>query len=328
MELVSIVVPVYNVEQYLDQCISSLLKQEYENIEIILVDDGSTDSSGSICDNYSSKYSMITTIHQENKGLSGARNVGTMNAKGAFIAFIDSDDWVSKDYIGYQLKLAEEYGADIVATKDISVWSEAEVTIPDSIKESIEVFNTEEALEQMCYGFKFGPSACKLFRTELIKRHLFPEKVLYEDLAIMYRIIGECKKLVFSNLPKYYYRRRSTSIINQQFDERHLVILNHTENLRSYIKSNFPSIMQSAYFESGYVISQIMPMVIRSNNVEVYRKLQSEMRKYYKNIISDRKVPLKYKIRCCVISAGRKPTEIEIAIENKLKYSIGRKMND
>ena len=328
MKLVSVVVPVYNVEAYLEKCIDSLIHQDYENVEIILVDDGSTDNSGEICDKYSEQYSNVITIHQKNMGLSGARNTGTANANGEYIAYIDSDDWVSDDYVSYQIALSEKYNADIVVISDISVWSDGDACVPQTINEKIECFDAEKALEQMCYGHRFGPSACKMFRAELVKRNLFPLGVLYEDLAVMFKIIGECTNLVYSNLPKYFYRRRASSIINQDFNDRHLIILEHTKKLRNYINEHFPSVLDAAMFESAYVITQLMPLVINSNSADIYKKLRTEMKSYYKSVIKNMNVSNKYKIRCFSIVHGWWLTKIEYKFESLLKKKTGKTMAD
>ena len=122
MDKVSVIVPVYNVKKYLKQCVISILNQDYSNLELILVDDGSTDGSGDICDIFKDEFPSILVIHQENQGLSAARNTGTKAATGYYISYIDSDDWVTPDYISYQIKLAKKYNADIVVTRQQSVW--------------------------------------------------------------------------------------------------------------------------------------------------------------------------------------------------------------
>lgn len=325
MKLVSVVVPVYNVETYLEKCIDSIIHQDYENVEIILVDDGSTDRSGEICDRYSQQYNNVTTIHQNNMGLSGARNTGTANANGDYIAYVDSDDWVSLDYISYQIKLAEKYNADIVAVKQLSVWNEVEPNQSDK-RELVEAFSNKEAVNEMCYGYKFGASACKLIKLNIATKYPFPVGKLYEDLAVMYKMLSECNCVVYSNIGRYFYRRRATSIINQSFNPKHLCILDHTRELRDFVQARYPDITKAAIYKSAYVITQIVPMVVNANEKKVFKSLKTEMRNYFFYVIFNPKVKMKYKIRCMVIVLGFGFAKLESNVENSIKNRQGKKM--
>lgn len=325
MKLVSVVVPVYNVEAYLEKCIDSIIHQDYENVEIILVDDGSTDRSGEICDRYSQQYNNVTTIHQNNMGLSGARNTGTANANGDYIAYVDSDDWVSLDYISYQIKLAEKYNADIVAVKQLSVWNEVEPNQSDK-RELVETFSNKEAVNEMCYGYKFGASACKLIKLNIATKYPFPVGKLYEDLAVMYKMLSECNCVVYSNIGRYFYRRRATSIINQSFNPKHLCILDFTRELRDFVQARYPDITKAAVYKSAYVITQIMPMVVNANEKTVFKSLKTEMGNYFFNVFFNPKVKMKYKIRCMVIVLGFGFAKLESNVEYSIKNKQGKKM--
>ncbi len=144
---VSVIVPVYNVKQYIDQCLDSLLHQDYADYEVILVDDGSTDGSGTICDAVAGTNDNVKVIHQENQGLSAARNSGTAVATGEYVAYVDSDDWVAENYISYQMKLALAYDADIVTVRQQSMWNGSKLGPTDYSIEKVERFNTSEAME-------------------------------------------------------------------------------------------------------------------------------------------------------------------------------------
>lgn len=219
MDLVSIIVPIYNVEKYLDRCINSLLSQTYKNIEIILVDDGSTDESGEICDKYES-IPNITVIHQKNKGLSGARNTGIDLAKGEWVTFIDSDDFVSEDYVEYLLKLCIDYG---VMVSQCGAVRGTEDVFPSEV---VEVKNVKwkfcdlytspsRAYRTVAWG--------KLFKKNLFEGLRFPEGLINEDEDTIFKLMYMAKEAVITNKHMYYYYMSPVSILrspkeNVKFD--------------------------------------------------------------------------------------------------------------
>lgn len=211
--ILSIIVPVYNVQEYLDACINSLLSQTYERIEIILVDDGSTDDSGRICERYAGLDSRIRLIHKENGGLSDARNAGIEIAKGEYIGFVDSDDWISTKMYEVLLRNLEVSKADIAVCERVAVY-------PDRMEDcggtdSICVLNQEESLDILYANKKYGSYACnKLFRKELFKSIRFPKGRLFEDIYIMHELFGLANRVVFIDTGLYFYLQRPNSIVN------------------------------------------------------------------------------------------------------------------
>ena len=156
-ELISVVVPVYNVEKYLERCVDSIIKQTYKNLDIILVDDGSQDNSGKICDKYKEKYNNIQVIHQKNQGLSIARNNGLAIAEGNYITFIDSDDWIKKDMIESLFNAMHKYKADIASVAVYDVYDSGQV-IKNVKYKNVKVLSREEALE--CFLFNGYLTVC------------------------------------------------------------------------------------------------------------------------------------------------------------------------
>lgn len=213
--ILSIIVPVYNVQDYLDTCIKSLISQTYERIEIILVDDGSTDDSGRICDRYADLDSRIQVIHKENGGLSDARNLGIEIAKGEYVGFVDSDDWISTKMYEVLLKNLEVSKADIAVCERVAVY-------PDRMEDcggtdSICVMNQEESLDILYANKKYGSYACnKLFRKELFKSIRFPKGRLFEDIYIMHELFGLANHVVFIDTGLYFYLQRPNSIVNSK----------------------------------------------------------------------------------------------------------------
>ena len=323
---VTVVVPVYNVEEYLPKCLDSLAGQDYDNLQIVLVDDGSTDGSGKICDKYVNEHHNAEVIHQENQGLSAARNSGTKRSTGYYIAYVDSDDWVSHDYISYQVTLAERYDADIVVVRQQSVWNGINSEEIDYNGEEIVCYNQEEALETMLYGYKLQTSACKLFKREIMLNHPFPVGELYEDAAIMYNVFCDVNTVVASNLPLYCYRRRKGSIVNERFDTRHLVIIEHSNQIYDLIKNKHPQLIQAAGYRHAYSITEIAPKILSANDLESFRFAQDELRKHYKDLMKNRKASNKIKIRGFAIKHGMVLAKMEIKAEAIYKRIIGKNL--
>lgn len=214
MELISIIVPVYKVEEYLDECVESIVQQTYENLEIILVDDGSPDTCPEKCDNWAERDSRINVIHKKNGGLSDARNAGMHTATGQYIAFVDSDDWIEKTYIESLYRAIQENGAEISACDVREVYCKADVpTVCDTSARTTKS-TPEEALGELLKGRTFRAVAWnKLYRAELLKDEQFEVGRLHEDEFFSYRIFDKAASLTYTDLPLYNYRQREGSIM-------------------------------------------------------------------------------------------------------------------
>jgi len=216
-KLISIIVPVYKVEPYLHRCVDSILNQTYKNMEIILVDDGSPDRCGEICDEYAKKDNRIKVIHKENGGLSEARNFGIDIAKGRYISFLDSDDWIHKKYISELYKLLIKTNADISACDFLRTKTE---DVPKIEKGIIHEFTNIEALEQFTDKFyvQMVVTWGKLYKRELFDHIRFPVGRLHEDEFTTYKLIYKAKKIVLTNSKMLYYWQRSDSIMRSGFN--------------------------------------------------------------------------------------------------------------
>jgi len=215
-EVISIIIPVYKVEEYLARCVDSILAQTYTNLEIILVDDGSPDNSGKICDAYAEQDDRIVVIHKPNGGLSDARNAGINRAYGSYLTFLDSDDWIPADYIAYLYGLLKESGSAISLCNFLKTTTEV---LPETNEpEKVTVMTSDEILEKYIdLGDAFHPQlvmACgKLFKAELFDTIRFPVGRLHEDEFTTYKLFHYAKKTVLSSLPLYYYWQREDSIM-------------------------------------------------------------------------------------------------------------------
>ena len=227
-KLISVVVPVYNAEKYLEQCIDSVLEQTYNNIELILVDDGSTDSSGDICDKYALKDQRVKVVHQKNARIGAARNRGIEEATGDYLTFIDSDDYIERETYQECIKLIEKYNADLIQW-DLTFWSEEgciDVFPNRELSEYTElIMDRKAALEKMFewknmdsrFNHIWTDTHCiwtKMVKKELFDDLRFPEGKEYEDEMVLHHLIYKSKKVVFINRRFSNYRLRAKSTVH------------------------------------------------------------------------------------------------------------------
>ena len=219
-ELISIIVPVYKVERYLEKCIKSLINQTYQNIEIILVDDGSTDNCPQICDDFATKDKRIRVIHKANGGLSSARNVGLDAAKGEYISFIDSDDYVAADMIerAYSAMVAQDAELCIFGIKWIYENGTAyDKVVPSPICD--ETLTKSQALDKLCRSdyFYYVTAQNKMYKRTIFNNIRFPEGKIHEDEFTVHHIFDSCLKIVSIKEELYYYVQRENSIMHSGF---------------------------------------------------------------------------------------------------------------
>ena len=218
-ELVSIIIPIYKTEKYLHQCIDSVLNQDYSNLEIILVDDGSPDNCGLICDEYAEKDTRIKVLHKQNEGISAARNSGLDIAKGKFISFIDSDDYVSENYISIMLNEFNNKTIDLVICSyyllynnngDETIKLPKEHIIQNNILSGTDLIINRFSRLRTPYTVPWN----KLYKSELFNNLRFEPGVIHEDEFIYRSLMTNCKQVAIINPPLYYYRQREYSIMS------------------------------------------------------------------------------------------------------------------
>ena len=234
---ISVIIPVYNVEKYLERCVESVMRQTYQNLEVILVNDGSTDGSPEICKRLKEKYPKIILINKTNGGLSSARNAGLEAATGDYVAFLDSDDWVAKDCYEYLLWMSTEYQAD-VSDVGICQVSNENAVITDPM-EKIEVYHGRDALEHYLYrgmseqnGAPY--SACrKLYKREVLRDNTmkFVEGTVNEDICFNYLVLEKCNGIAVSNQTKYYYFQDAASTTNGAFQKKDFALFKVSREL-------------------------------------------------------------------------------------------------
>lgn len=235
--LISVIVPVYNVEQYLDQCLESIVSQTYPHLEILVVDDGSTDGSGDMCDRWAERDSRISVTHQPNGGLSAARNTALDKMSGEHVIMVDSDDVLHPDAAACLLSAMERHQADIVVGDHVIVgekatpqWPGTAVAGPDGER----AYNQSEALLAIFYQQGLTHSAwARIYRASLFDGIRYPVGQLYEDLAVIYPLLKKCDKVVKIPQVVYGYRQRESSILGH-FSPKRADILNICEGLERH----------------------------------------------------------------------------------------------
>lgn len=321
MDQISIVVPVYNVENCLSYCVESLRQQTYKNIEIILVDDGSTDSSGEICDQYAREDDRIKVLHIENGGLSNARNTGVKESSTDWIVFIDSDDYYDHRAIEYLVELRDKYRVDLVATPVIEVRDYENSDFLGDFREQYSgKLDRRTALEQMFYGNYVGThSGGKLYKKEILLRFPYPNGMLYEDLALAYEHIASCENIAVSDLTLYKYYRRPGSIVNSKYSDRLLDFYKAMEWNRSYVERDYSGdrdmrrALNVRYVFNGLHIVHAM---LSSDMYAEVNKIRKEYIQYFKDVIPNSKVTRKNKLKYILFLVSAK-------LYNTIRNKIG-----
>lgn len=270
MKKVSVIIPVYNVERFLVQCLDSAFGQTYKNIEIILVDDGSTDESGKICDAYCEGKSNFKIIHKLNGGLSDARNCGIDNSTGDYLFFLDSDDLIEKDTIKVLMEMCEREKADI-GILDYNIFFDR---IPGRENENTINYikmDSKEAIELMLKPGNYDHCACaKLYRRELWNDVKFPKGMLYEDLCINYDIFHSAKIIMYIPVKKYYYRMRSDSIMNSTIKPKDIELLDISDSVATRILKWHPDFDEIVLNKQSTTYANLLYRIMLSDDYPQY----------------------------------------------------------
>lgn len=307
--LLTVVIPVYNVEKYLNRCLESILIQGWKNYDIILVDDGSTDHSPQICDNYVKTYDFISVIHKENGGLSEARNTGLSQAKGEYVYFPDSDDWLEPDTFIALAEALESQKFDIISFNREFVKSEEDAIVSDSVV--TKVFEGKDAfVEMLKHSYITGFANDKIYRKSLFMDHdiLFPKGKYYEDLGTNYKLFLSAKKVYATNQKYYHYLIDNPDSITQSWNEKKFI------DMFGFYKEVFYSdFVRSQLNQEEFHISQLYYV---NGLTHILASLyKAKLHKNYSEITSEVKQELeKNKLTCSEIKS----------IPNRIKYLLYR----
>lgn len=294
---VAVVVPVYNVEDYIDNCIKSLIDQTTDNYRVYLIDDGSTDNSGRICDKYAEEYEFISVYHKKNGGLADARNFGVECAQEEYVTFVDSDDTIRNDYIE-KLSYAICTGNVDVAISNYIPVSESFVRQPGNREKIYTIENNRDFLQSAILGKKGSLSSCaKMYKKAILLKFPFPKGKLYEDMEVVFSIISYVKKVAYINENLYFYLTRENSIVQSKVTERHKfgiqscihmldVVDADSRNLNEYIKCRV--VMQAC----GH-----LPNLVKYHDEKMFCDISDMIKPYLKEVLFGRTAPAKLRIR-------------------------------
>lgn len=281
---VSVIVPVFKVEKYLDQCIESIVNQTYENIEIILVDDGSPDGCPKICDEWKKKDNRIKVIHKKNGGLSDARNAGLDIATGDFISFVDSDDVIDIEMIKKLISIFEKCDCDVVECEYLTFHDELPKK-EEEINRIIRSYTAKEALSALIDEIDLKYTAWnKIYRREVFETLRFEVGKLHEDVFCTYQVFGLCSNIIKTNDALYYYRQRKDSIMGSQFSMSNLDSLEARYRQYLYIKEKFPDLSSKAqqhFLGSCLYFGQ---KALNCTDRELSNQLLNEIIRYFKDV--------------------------------------------
>ncbi|MCL1982891.1 MAG: glycosyltransferase, partial [Clostridiales bacterium] len=326
--LISVVVPIYKVEPYLRQCIDSIIAQTYKNLEIILVDDGSPDDCGKICDEYARGDHRIIVVHKENGGLSDARNAGIEIANGEFITYIDSDDWVAYDMIEFLYRNLISHDADISTCGIFDVYKNE--IIPKCKNLEVQVFESEQAVFECFKGEKCVVSACaKLYRKNIFDYTRYPTGKYYEDLLVIIDVFYLAKVIVINTDSKYYYRQRIGSTIHTEYGQTKVELIDAWEQVLRTVEDKYPAL--SSIVKTKLLIAKLAvlrSMISNKNYRDTanFKKMLSTYRKNYWQYLKCESFNLKGKIMLTSIKVNVKIYEMLNRAEARKKEILKRKI--
>lgn len=304
--LISVIVPVYNVEKYLNRCLQSIYDQTYQNIEVILVDDGSTDSSLRLLEKYVKDDPRAKIIRQSNKGLSAARNTGIQHAKGEYLTFIDSDDYVMDDYIEYMYRLLEQYNfsSPLALCSLIKVFPNGRSKNMGNGEEKL--ISGKKCIEMMCYHDLVDTCAyAKLGKRELYNDHFFPVGKLFEDIGSTYKLFEQCKTVACGFKAKYFYSIKANSIVTSEFKPNKLDLLEMTDQMAQSVNSKYPDLVEATKRRQIYArFSTLNQTLGEPGTKSIQEKLKKYIFTHRSAILNNVKAPKRDKIAYGMLILG------------------------
>jgi glycosyltransferase involved in cell wall biosynthesis len=306
MDKISIIVPIYNVEKYLRECIESIISQTYKNLEIILIDDGSPDNCGKICDEYARKDDRIKVIHKENGGVSDARNCGLDNATGKYLAFVDPDDYVDNTYIEKLYNAIKENNVQM---------SQCSLLKVNDNKENLGMFGYpskeikagKDVLYDYYYAkqrFFFSALVSKMYDINLFKDIRFSKGRIYEDDFVSYKIYYNIDKIAIFNEALYFYRIREGSIMHTKFSIKNYDdLINREEQLKFFKDNNEDELYDCAMYDYINMLSilYVQTKKYMPNSKDKQKELRSKYKSNYKYVLKSKYIPFKRKLKAIIL---------------------------
>lgn len=321
MPKISVIVPVYNVEKYIERCVDSIIGQTFSDFELILVDDGSPDNCGAICEEYAKKDSRIRVIHQQNGGLSVARNAGIewalANSDSEWITFIDSDDWVHKKYLEVLLNGALQY--DVAISMCWAVKTDGE-----EVESETFTANLRKVEDAYTYNGKFIASFAwgRLYRKELFLTYRYPQGKLWEDMYVTHKVLFQFPEIAVIEQPLYYYYRNEQSIIRQEWSDKKMdAIYAYEQEIFPYFKNKYPGVYRLA-LEGYYLeVAGLIGQAEQAGQTDVVRRLKKKLRTkmIHSNCLKDFSIRKNYWVYELAFPLFMKIYWIVKAIQKKVK---------
>ena len=288
--LISVIVPIFKVEKYLKKCIESIINQTYSNLQIILIDDGSPDKCGKICEKYAAKDNRIQVVHKENGGLSDARNVGISIAKGEYIGFVDSDDYLENNMYEYLFNLLNLHNADVSICNFYNVIEGKQKV--NNIDDGIKIYNKVDILKEILLDETIQSYAWnKLYKKSLFNNIKYPVGKTYEDIGTTFYILENCNKVAVTGKPLYNYVKRKNSIVNvisektiidyiELVIERYKYINENYSELENYNNKYLLKILKTAYTDISKLVTISSDLQEKYNELrELTKPIEEEYKK-------------------------------------------------
>lgn len=305
-ELITVIVPVYNMQSYVSKCIHSILVQDYTNLEILLIDDGSTDQSPYICDEYAKQDPRVRVLHQANCGLACSRNIGIAQAQGEYLFFADADDWLEPDCIAVLKRLSDDNDASIAAGNHFIVTSRKTTTrFPAS--GTVIKLNTEQALQNVLYHDIPDVSAWgKLYRREVFRSLRYPAGKLYEDTFLIAEVLKEAGSLVYTAKPLYHYLLRDDSISRGSHSPLKMDFLAAVEHFTQIVRSQYPYMQAGCIRRNVHAALSVRRYFVdcEEANKPLRDNLEKRVRKQAGSVLYDRRAPMRDKAAVLAVCCG------------------------
>lgn len=306
--LISIIVPVYKVEKYLNRCIESIVAQTYKNLEIILVDDGSPDNCPKMCDSWAQRDERIKVIHKPNGGLSDARNAGLDIAKGDMIAFVDSDDYIDTKMYQIMMDAMQIHDADLVSCGRYIV-SNQSMRRQRCLREAKTFDSVSAVRELLSDGVINEASWDKLYKKKLFENIRFPVGEINEDVVIMPQILDQCKKIVHVGVPLYYYCQNEGSITKSGYNTGKRIILKHMKQITVYVEKNHPELEKAEkLFQAKHALSMLMTILSEESGKKDfesdYFQYLSILKETIGSMLCSHRISISEKVKALLILTG------------------------
>ena len=309
-KLISIIVPVYNVEKYLKKCVYSILNQSYKNLEVILVNDGSTDNSGKICDELSREDSRINVYHKDNGGLSDARNYGVAKANGEYVGFVDSDDYIDQYMYENLYKAIRKYNTQVAECGITRVYKNNKLRPHYDGEEYSLVVDREGYLKEYLENRKvYGAAVCKLLSIDLAKVLKFPDGKVYEDVFYTLELLKKVDKYTLISGNYYYYYIRGNSITTKTFSSRDMDYIEIIDKIGEYTLNNYTKLKEKLFIRQGFAYLSIFNQIIQLNDyrqIPEYSILIGKLKNIRSNIIFNKLAPKSLKIAIILLNINER----------------------